>query len=621
MIRAAAAPIWLGREPFVRTVAMPIYHAPLDDIRFVLWELLEAGRLAELPGYEEATADTVDAILEQAGRFAEADLFPLNQPGDEEGCRFDNGVVRTPGGFSEAYGKYVAQGWPGLSAERTYGGQGLPHLVTYATEEIFSAANLSFSVYPGLSKGAYGALLANAADEIKDLYLPKLASGDWTGTMCLTEPQCGTDLGLIRTRAAPAGDGSYRLSGAKIYISAGEHDLAENIVHLVLARLPDAPEGTAGISLFLVPKFLPVAENGGWRPGPRNGVACTGIETKMGLHGGATCTLAFEDAAAWLVGEPHKGMRAMFVMMNAARLHVGLQGLALAEVARQNALDYARERLQGRALAGPARPDLPADPIVVHPDVRRMLLTAKAFTEGARALVLWGAMQMDLALAHPDDDARAEADDLLSLLTPIVKAFCTDWGFDAANLSLQVFGGAGYIRDTGVEQYARDARIAQIYEGANGIQALDLVGRKLGKDMGRLPRRFFHPVAAFLDEIDGDPDLEGLAEPFAAAFEALQEATGLVAERGLEDPDEAAAAATDYLHLFGLVALGYLWLRTIRLAQARLAEGAGDREAFYRAKIATGRFFILRILPQAHARHAAVLAGADTVTGIDEEAL
>ena len=537
---------------------MSTYKAPLREMRFVLHELLGVAELAKLPGYEEATPDVVDAILEEGAKLCENELFPLNRTGDEEGCHYENGVVRTPKGFKEAYRLFVEGGWMALSCDPAYGGQGLPKYVNLAAEEMICSANLSFGIYPGLSVGAYNAIEANAVPELKARFLPKLVSGEWSGTMCLTEPQCGTDLGLIRTRAEPDGDGAYKITGTKIFISAGEHDLCENIVHLVLARLPDAPTGIKGISLFLVPKVLPNADG---TLGPRNGVRCGSIEHKMGIKASSTCVMNFDEAKGWLVGEPNKGMRCMFVMMNAARLGVAIQGLGLAETAYQSAVAYAKERLQGRSLAGTRHPDKPADPIIVHPDVRRMLLTIRAQLEAARALAYWIGAEIDKERKHPDPKVREAAEDLVALLTPVLKAYFTDMGFEAANLAVQTYGGHGYIREHGVEQLVRDARITQLYEGANGIQALDLVGRKLPAHMGRSLRRFFHPVLAFIERHQADPRMGELVLPLAKAVGRLQQATAWLAEQGLRDAEEAGAAASDYLRLFGLVALGYMWGR------------------------------------------------------------
>ena len=603
---------------------MPVYAAPLDDMRFVLHEVLQVEDLSRLPGYEDATADLVDAVLEEAAKLCENELFPINQSGDQEGCTFENGVVRTPKGFKQAYEKYCEGGWTAISNTPDYGGQGLPKTLQFVMEEMVSSANMSLGMYPGLSGGAYNAIEAYGSDFQKSRYLPKLTDGTWSGTMCLTEPHCGTDLGLIRTKAVPAevdrhGQQTYRITGTKIFISAGEHDLTDNILHLVLAKLPDAPEGTRGISLFLVPKFIAKDEGDTIVPGPRNGVACGSIEHKMGIKASATCVMNFDAATGYLVGEPHKGMRAMFVMMNAARLAVGMQGLGISEVSYQNALAYAKDRTQGRSLGGVKAPDKAADPIIVHPDVRRNLLTVKAFNEGARALAYWVGTQLDVYTKHPDPDVRQEANDLVSLMTPIVKAYLTDQGFENTVIGQQVLGGHGYIAEWGMEQYVRDARIAQIYEGTNGIQALDLIGRKLPQNMGRLLRRFFHPVDAFLRERMGDADLAEFVLPLAKAFGKLQQATAVIAQKGLQDPEEAGAAATDYLKLFALVALGYMWLRMVIIARAKLAEGANGRAGFYEAKIKTARFFTTRILPESSALFITIMAGKDSLMALDTD--
>jgi alkylation response protein AidB-like acyl-CoA dehydrogenase len=593
---------------------MTTYSAPLRDMRFVLHELLEVDRLAALPGYEEATPDLVDAVLEEGARLAENVLFPLNRPGDEEGCAFENGVVRTPEGFKQAYDQFAQAGWIGLAADPAFGGQGLPAVVKVALDEMVCSANLSFGTYPGLSGGAYLAIERHADEALKALYLPKLVAGGWSGTMCLTEPQCGTDLGLIRTRAEPKGDGSYRISGTKIFISAGEHDLTDNIVHLVLARLPDAPAGIKGISLFLVPKFLP--KDGA--PGERNGVRCGGLEHKMGIKASATCVMNFEDATGWLVGEPHRGMRAMFTMMNEARLEVGIQGLGIAETAYQSAVAYARERLQGRALTGSKEPDKPADPILVHPDVRRMLLAMRAFTEGGRALACWIGQSLDLARKHPEPEARKTAEDFVALMTPVVKAYFTDQGSACANLGVQVMGGHGYIREWGMEQLVRDARITQLYEGANGIQALDLVGRKLPAHIGRYLRSFFHPVMAFVEQHQADAELAEFVLPLAKAFARLQQVTLHIAQQGMRNPDEAGAASCDYLRLFALVAMAYLWARMAEIARTKLAEG--EDAGFYRAKLDTGRFFMTKILPESGALFAQIMAGSEPLMQFEDAA-
>ena len=597
---------------------MPTYKAPLNDVRFVLNEVFSIGQLAELPGHEDHTPDLIEAVLEEGAKLAENVLQPLNRSGDEEGCRYENGVVRTPAGFPEAYAQFIAGGWTGVSADPEYGGQGLPHVVNFVLEEFLCSANLSFGMYPGLSHGAYNALYLHGTDELKRAYLPKLVDGTWSGTMCLTEPHCGTDLGMIRTKAVPddSGDGSFAITGTKIFISAGEHDLTENILHLVLAKLPDAPPGTKGISLFLVPKFLP-REDG--TPGMRNGVMCGSIEHKMGIKASSTCVMNFDAAKGWLVGQPHKGMRAMFTMMNAARLGVGIQGLGLAEVSYQNAVSYARDRLQGRSLTGTKAPDKPADPIIVHPDVRKNLMTMRAYTEGCRALACWIGLNIDIFNKHPDPAVRAEADDLVALMTPIVKAFFTDIGFETTNMGVQIYGGHGYIREYGMEQFVRDARIAQIYEGANGIQALDLVGRKLPQDMGRLLRRFFHPVSEFLEENQEDPALLEFVIPLAKAFGKLQQATALIAQRGMKNPDEAGAASTDYLRLFALVAVGFMWARMVKVAQEKLPQANGDAR-FYDTKIRTARFYMTKLLPQVNALFLTIMAGSAPLMDIDADA-
>ncbi|MFQ5809685.1 MAG: acyl-CoA dehydrogenase family protein, partial [Armatimonadota bacterium] len=499
---------------------MVSYTAPLDDIRFALYELLGyEGAVAMLPGYEEPTRDMVDPVLDELARFCESELLPLNAPGDAEGCTFENGVVRTPRGFKEAYRAFAMGGWTGLACDPHYGGQGLPNVLQFVLEELICSTNLSFGMYPGVSHVVYHALALHGSDEQKRLFLPKIVDGTWSGTMCLTEPQCGTDLGLIRTKAEPDANNTYRITGTKIFITAGEHDLTENIIHMVLARLPSAPSGTKGISLFIVPKVLLRLDG---TPGARNGVSCGSIERKMGIKASSTCAMDFDAAEGYLVGEPHKGMRYMFTMMNAARLAVGIQGLGLAETAYQSAVAYARERLQGRSPSGPKFPDKAADPIIVHPDVRKNLLTMRAYNESARALIIWIGMALDVAAKHPDPARRMEADDLVGLMTPVIKAFFSDYGFEATNLGLQVFGGHGYIRDAGMEQLVRDARIAQIYEGTNGIQALDLVGRKMPQHSGRLLRSFFHPVSRFIEETVGDSQLQEFVAPLAKAFAKLQ---------------------------------------------------------------------------------------------------
>ena len=588
---------------------MATYEAPLRDMRFVLNEVLDTARLRALPGCEEMTPDVVDSILEEGAKVCEEVLFPLNRSGDEEGCHLVNGEVQTPKGFREAYRTFAESGWTSLAADPEYGGQGLPKTLTVLVEEMICSANLSFGTYTGLSRGAYYALRTHGPDDVKRRYLPNLVSGKWSGTMCLTEPQCGTDLGLVRTKAVPQPDGTYRVTGTKIFITAGDHDLTENILHLVLARLPDAPAGIKGISLFLVPKIL-VREDG--TLGARNGATASALEHKMGIKASATCVLDFEDAVGYLIGEPHKGMRAMFTMMNDERVSVGVQGVGLAEVSYQNAVAYARERLQGRAVSGAKHPDKPADPLIVHPDIRRMLLTMRAYIEGTRALAAWVSLAIDESGRHPDADTRRAADEFVGLMTPIVKAFLTDIGFEATNLGMQVLGGHGYIREHGMEQYARDARIGQIYEGTNGVQALDLVGRKL--PAGYLAR-FVEPVSTFIEAHRADAGLAEFVTPLAEAFGRLQAATAVIGRAGFTDPEDAVSGATEYLRLFGLVALAYLWAR---MATVALAKTAGDDARFYRAKVDTARFFMQRLLPQTVALLAVIDAGGRSIRGFDE---
>jgi alkylation response protein AidB-like acyl-CoA dehydrogenase len=592
---------------------MPSFSSPLSDIRFLLTEVHDVGSLTSLPGYSEMTPDLIVSVLEEAGRLCDEVLAPLNQSGDAQGSRYDNGEVRTPDGFREAYRAFVDGGWGGVTAPEEWGGQGLPHIVHVVLDELLCSSNLSFAMFPGLTHGAVVALDAHASQELKEKYLPKLVSGDWSATMCLTEAHAGTDLGMIRTKAVPAGDGAYRLAGQKIFITAGEHDLAENIIHLVLAKLPDAPAGTRGISLFLVPKFLPTDDG---KPGTRNGVRCGSIEHKMGIKASPTCVLDFDDAIGFMVGEPHKGMRAMFTMMNGARIGVGLQGLGLAEASYQNAVAYSRERLQGRSLSGPKNPDGPADPIIVHADVRKSLMTMRAFIEGARALAYWVGMYLDTGERSEDEASRLEAEDMLALMTPIIKALFTDYGFLSTNLGLQCLGGHGYIREFGMEQFVRDARIGMIYEGTNAIQALDLVGRKLPMENGRLVRRYFEQLGKRVDTASKDPELADFASRLAEAVNILQESTLTIAKRSAGNPDEAGAASTDYLHMFGLVALGDMWLRMAAVAQQK--SGAMG-EPFYENKLVTANFYFTKMLPQVYALKATIGAGAEPVMALDAE--
>ena len=592
---------------------MATYTAPLRDLRFVYEELFDAEEITALEAYRDATPDLVSAIYEEGAKLCQNELFPLNRSGDEEGCHFENGNVRTPEGFRSAYAAYVDGGWGGLNCAPEFGGQGMPHSVNIALEEMLCSANLSFSTYPGLTRGVYRALRVFGSEAIKQLYLPRLVSGKWSGTMCLTEPHCGTDLGLLRTRAEPTKQDNYRITGTKIFITAGEHDLTENIVHLVLARLPDAPKGIKGISLFLVPKFVPDEQD---EPGVRNSVTCASIEHKMGIKASATCVMNLQEATGWLVGQPHRGMHAMFTMMNDARLGVGMQGLGIAEIAYQAAGAYAKERLQGRSITGTKQPEKPADPLIVHPDIRRILLTMRSFTEGARALTCWVARNLDFRDKAETEEARQAADDFVQVMTPIVKAFLTDYGFEVTNMGLQVHGGHGYIRETGVEQYVRDARITQIYEGANGIQALDLVGRKMPAHTGRYLRSFFHPVQRWIEEQSTNTELQPFVLSISKAFGRLQLATGHIAQAGLRNPDEGGAAASEYLRLFGLVALGYLWAR---MAQISIEKQGGDGNAFYAAKIVTARFFMERVLPQTGSLFAAIMSGSSTMMEFPDE--
>ncbi len=591
------------------------YRAPVRDQMFVLREVLELDRYSNLPGFADASLETVEQVLTEAARFCEEVLAPINRAGDQEGCRWssDNSVT-TPKDFKQAYATMVEAGWPALGAASEFGGQGLPRVVSLAYSEMSSAANMAFSMYPGLTHGAYSAIAEGGSPEQKATYLPKLASGQWGGTMNLTEPQCGTDLGLLRTKAVAQGDGSYRITGEKIWISGGEHDLAENIVHLVLARIEGAPAGVRGISLFITPKFLPTDDGG---VGPRNaGVKCVGLEEKMGIHGNATCFMSYEDAKGWLIGEENAGLRLMFVMMNEARLGVGLQGLAQGEAAYQAACDFARERLQGRALSGAKNPDGPADPIIVHPDIRRMLMDSRAILEGGRAFLLWTALQGDLMHESPDEAVRQRAGDYMGLMTPVAKAYLTDRGFKICSDAMQVHGGSGFTEHFPASQYLRDVRISMIYEGTNGIQALDLVGRKLAANGGRAVLSVFAEIDAFTDQHADAGELAPFVEGLAGAKTQLQEATGWLMQNGLQNPEEAGAASSDYLHLFGLTALAYMWAL---IAKAALAK-SGDPDPFYADKLATGRYFLDRILPDSTAHLAKLKAGSKSMMALKAEA-
>jgi len=598
---------------------MQIYKAPLRDMRFVLHEMLDAEQLSKLPGFEEATSDTIDAIIEESAKFCEDKLLPLNRIGDEEGCTYENGVVRTPMGFKQAYDDFVDAGWQSISSDPKYGGQGLPALMNFVIEEMVCSTNIAFGLYPLLSRGAAALIERHGSEAIKDTYLPHLTDGSWSGTMCLTESHCGTDLGLIRTKAVPASDGVYNISGSKIFISAGEHDLVDNIVHLVLAKLPDAPEGVRGISLFLVPKTNVKGNGASAELGPRNGVSCGSIEKKMGIHGASTCVINFDEAEGYLIGEAHKGLRCMFTMMNGARLGVGMQGLAIGETAYQSATAYAKERRSGKSVAKGAKSADAADPIIVHPDVRNMLLTVRAYNEGTRALAYWTALNLDISTNHPDAEARRDADELVQLMTPIIKAFLTDRGFEAANLAVQVHGGHGYIAEHGMEQLVRDARIAQLYEGTNGIQALDLVGRKLGLHTGRLLRHFFHPATAFVEAHQNDEALKEIVMPLAKALGKLQQATLVIAQKGLGDPEEAAAVATDYLKMFGLVAVGYMWAMMAEKALAKAGDDANGDARYYANKVKTARFYMYKLLPESASLFLRIMTGKAAIAQFDED--
>ena len=595
---------------------MPTYKAPVSDTVFLLNDVFNYANYANAPGFSEAPIDIVEAVLSEGAKFVEEVVQPLNRVGDIEGCkRHDDGSVTTPKGFKEAYKALVDGGWVGLAGDPAYGGQGLPLFLAVLFSEYGYGANIAFSMYPGLTNGAVAALTVHGSDELKARYLPKMTTGEWTGTMCLTEPHCGTDLGLIKTRAVPEPDGSYAITGQKIFISAGEHDLADNIVHLVLARIEGAPAGVKGISLFLVPKFLPSADGG---VGERNGVMCGSIEHKMGIHGNTTAVLNFDGAKGWLVGEQHRGLPAMFVMMNGARLGVAVQGLGVSEVAYQNAAAYAKERRQGRSLKGPAEPDKPADLLLVHPDVRRMLLEVRAFNEGARALLVWIALTQDEARHAPDDKARQAADDRLGLMTPVLKGVFTDCGFANAVKAQQVLGGHGYIAEWGMEQFVRDARIAMIYEGANGVQALDLVARKLPKDGGRALMAFLGEVSQFLAAEKSDAALAPYLGGLQAALGHLQQASLWLSRNGVADPNNAGAASTDYMHLFGLTALGYMWARVVKAVLARQAKG--ESNPALDAKLILAKFFSERMLPETAAHLARLSSGASTLMALPVEA-
>jgi alkylation response protein AidB-like acyl-CoA dehydrogenase len=588
---------------------MPSYTAPVKDLQFVLHDLLKVSR-ADIPGYAELEADFTAAVLEEAGKLTSEVLAPLNAVGDVEGCKLENGVVRTPTGFKAAFDQVRAGGWTGLDMPEQYGGQGMPYVMGTAVGEMFSAANQAFTMYQGLTHGAASAILAHGSDAQKEMYLPRMVSCDWTGTMNLTEPHCGTDLGLMRTKAVPQDDGTYKISGQKIFISAGDHDMADNIIHLVLAKIPGGPDGIKGVSLFIVPKIL-VNDDGSL--GARNAVSVGKIEEKMGIHGNSTCVMNYDEATGYLLGEAHKGMRAMFTMMNEARIGVGMQGMAQADVAFQNALAYAKDRLQGRDVTGTKNPDGPADPLIVHPDIRRSLMDQKSFVEGARAFMLWGAALIDRA--HRNNDAAA--DGLISLMTPVIKGFLTDEGYDMTVKAQQVYGGHGYIEEWGMSQFTRDARIAMIYEGANGVQALDLVGRKLAQDGGKHAMAFFELVKTFIKENEGNAALkQDFLDPLKAASKDLQTAMMYFMQNGMKNPNNALSGSYDFMHLFGHVCLGLMWAQMAKAAHEALQAGTED-VTFYETKLATGRYYMARRLPATALHLARINTGADTVMALE----
>ena len=593
------------------------YQPPVREHAFLLRDVLNIDQHGDLPGFADAPFETVEQILEAAAQFTGEVLAPLNSVGDKQGCVWNSDfTVKTPTGFKEAYKQLCEGGWTGLGSDPAYGGQGLPHVVNLSFSEMSSSANMAFSMYPGLAHGAYSAIHTGGTDDQKQTYLPKMISGEWTGTMNLTEPHCGTDLGLLRTKAVPQADGSYRITGQKIWISAGEHDMADNIIHLVLARIEGAPAGVKGISLFIVPKFLP-KEDGS--VGARNeGAKCVGLEEKMGIHGNATCVMQYEDAKGWLIGEENSGLKLMFVMMNEARIGVGLQGVAQAEAAYQAAAEFAKDRLQGRSLTGPKNPEGPADPIIVHPDVRRMLLESKALIEGGRAFLFWTALHGDLAHHHPDEAVRQKAEDYMGLMTPVLKGYLTDKGFKICSDAMQVHGGSGFTEHFPASQYLRDVRIALIYEGTNGVQALDLVGRKLAAKGGRGVMTFFQEIDQFIGENDSDEGLKPFVAALAGVKAQLQDGTMWLMQNGLQNPDNAGAASTDYMHLFGLTGLAYMWCLMVKAANAKIAAGSSD--PFFTTKIVTAKYFIERVLPDAGAHLAKLKTGSETLMALPAEA-
>jgi acyl-CoA dehydrogenase len=596
---------------------MPSYRAPVEDTKFLLNDVLGYHRYSNLAGFADTPADMLDAIFGEAAKLAENVLQPTNAEGDHIGCKRNaDASVTTPPSFKAAYAQYCEGGWLGLGFDPEYGGQGLPYTLHTAVSEYFSSANMALTMYPGLTQGAMAAIYVHGSDEQKAAYLPNMTTGLWTGTMNLTEPHCGTDLGLLRTKAAPQADGSYKISGQKIFISAGEHDMSENIIHLVLARIDGAPEGVKGISLFIVPKFT---LNDSGNSGARNAVSCGSIEEKMGIHGNSTCVMNYDEATGFLIGEEHKGLKAMFTMMNEARLGVGLQGLAMSEVAYQNAANYARDRIQGRALTGPKALDKKADPIIVHPDVRRTLLTIRAYNEASRALVLWTALKSDIAHRSEDESERQNADDLLGLLTPIIKGVLTDKGFDHTVMAQQMFGGHGYIEEWGMSQFVRDARIAMIYEGANGVQALDLVGRKLGHNGGRAIMAYFKEVSEFCEANRANEAMAPFTKSLKKGLNDLQGGAMWFMQNAMSNPDNAGAGSTDFMHLFGLVSLGYMWAMMAKSAQEKLAEDAAAQTEFLSTKLVLARFFMDRIMPETALRLHRIQIGAANVMELPPE--
>ncbi len=592
---------------------MQVYKAPINDYKFLIEDFLNSSISESILQKSDLNIEDINMILEEAAKMCEDTLLPINQSGDIEGCNYNNGEVNTPKGFKEAYKNFVENGWQGITVKKEYGGQELPYFMNMFLDEMISSSNMSFGLYPGLTSNAIDALEKSASEELKKIYIPKLATGEWSGTMNLTEPHCGTDLGLSKTMATPQNDGSYKITGTKIFITCGEHDMSENIIHLVLAKTPNAPEGIKGISLFVVPKFLPNADGS---IGERNSLECGSIEKKMGIHASPTCVMNYNEAQGWLVGDLHKGMKAMFIMMNGARLMVGVQGLGIAEIAYQSSLYYANERLQGRALNGSKYPNLSADPIIVHPEIRKNLLKIKTLTEGLRGLMLWTGLQVDISNSENDKFKKQKAEDWVALMTPILKSFSTDVGCEAANLAVQIYGGHGYISDHGIEQLVRDARIAPIYEGTNGIQALDLVGRKIPMHTGRLLKSFFHEVKDFLEKNAFNHNLKDLIPHISKSFARLQQVTTFLATKGLSNPDEAAGASVDYLKMFSLVAVGYIWIRYAEISYNKLNNDPND---FYKAKISSANYYMTKILPETGSLMSSIMSGAKYYNEYDDK--